>query len=101
VLLCTDGADACAQFARHLAEIEIVLTDIDMPVMGGVALIHVLKKMKPGIKIIISSGKATGLADQPNRTALDDIQVHSILTKPYAAEKILQVIHELLAEKTS
>jgi two-component system cell cycle sensor histidine kinase/response regulator CckA len=99
VVVASDGADACAQFARHLAEIEIVLTDIDMPVMGGVAMIHVLKRMKAAIKIVISSGKTSGMGDKISGTALDELQVDAILTKPYTAEKVLRIIHDLLAGK--
>jgi two-component system, cell cycle sensor histidine kinase and response regulator CckA len=99
VLSATDGADACAQFARHAAEIEIVLTDLDMPVMGGLAMIHVLKIMKPDIRVIISSGKASELADKIQQSSGDGLQVDTVLTKPYTAEKVLRVIHDLLAHK--
>ncbi len=101
VLTAGDGADACAQFARHLAEVKIVVTDIDMPVMGGVALIQVLKKMNPAIRIIVSSGKTSGLADKVKLAAANDLRVDSILSKPYTAEKILLVIHDLLASRPS
>jgi PAS domain S-box-containing protein len=96
VLASGDGADACAQFARHLAEIEIVLTDIDMPVMGGGEMIRVLKKMKPTIKVIISSGKAFGHGGQASRTGFEDLQANSVLTKPYTADRLLHVIHALI-----
>jgi two-component system, cell cycle sensor histidine kinase and response regulator CckA len=98
VLASGDGADACAQFARHLAEIEIVLTDIDMPIMGGREMILVLRKMKPAIKIIVSSGKASGLGGKTSRADLDGLQPDSILTKPYSADRLLNVVHALITD---
>jgi PAS domain S-box-containing protein len=93
VLTATDGGDGCAKFARHLAEVKLVLTDLDMPVMGGVVMIQVLRKMNPAIKIIISSGK---ISDVASTTALQELEVNSVLTKPYTADTVLRLVHELL-----
>ncbi len=97
VLSSADGADGCALFARHLSEIDVVLTDIDMPIMGGVEMIKVLKRMKPGIKVIVSSGKGSGIIDKKTTPAeRGALQVNSYLAKPYSAERILELLHGLI-----
>ena len=96
VLVATDGGDACAKFALHLAEIKLVLTDLDMPLMGGVAMMRVIRKMNPQIKIIISSGKISDPPDLSQGTMLRDLQVSAILAKPYTAEAVLRLVHDLL-----
>jgi PAS domain S-box-containing protein len=96
VLIAADGGEACAKFALHLAEIKVVLTDLDMPVMGGVVMTQVLRKMNPAIRIIISSGKISDRTDPAGAAALQDLEVNSILTKPYTAEAVLRLVHELL-----
>ena len=96
VLVATDGGDACAKFALHLAEIKLVLTDLDMPLMGGVAMMRVIRKMNPQIKIIISSGKMSGLADPASAAAMKDLDVSSVLAKPYTAETVLRLVHDVL-----
>ncbi|HWA09300.1 MAG TPA: PAS domain S-box protein [Opitutaceae bacterium] len=98
VLTATDGGDACAKFALHLTEVKVVLTDLDMPVMGGVIMIQVLKKMNPAIKVVISSGKMSGLADPATTAALGELEVGSILTKPYTADAVLRLLNDLLTK---
>ena len=53
--------------------------------------------MKPTIKVIVSSGKASELSDNKNTPAeWEALQANAFLAKPYRAEKILEVIHGLI-----
>jgi hypothetical protein len=52
--------------------------------------------MNPAIKIIISSGKIPERADPAGAAALKELEVNSILTKPYTADAVLRLVHELL-----
>ncbi|HEY1050638.1 MAG TPA: PAS domain S-box protein, partial [Prosthecobacter sp.] len=56
VLLASDGAEAVAQYAMQHEQIDVVLTDMMMPVMDGVATVQVLKKINPQARIIAASG---------------------------------------------
>src|SRR5471030_1997535 len=56
VLTATDGADAVGVFIENKDEIDVVLTDMMMPLMAGADTIQALKRIKPGIKIIAASG---------------------------------------------
>ena len=48
---------ALALFALRKDEIKVVLTDLAMPLMDGIALIRTLQKMKPAVRIIASTGR--------------------------------------------
>ncbi len=93
VLLASDGADAVAMYAANRPEIAVVLTDMMMPVMDGVAMIRVLKRMNPDVRIVAASG-LTGNA--PGMTP-GNLGVTHFLAKPYTAESLLHVLREILA----
>jgi CheY-like chemotaxis protein len=55
VVRATDGAGAL-EMLRLNPEIELLLTDINMPSMTGWELAHAAKQQKPDIKVIYMSG---------------------------------------------
>jgi len=51
-----DGNEALKLFREQADEIALVILDLAMPNMDGVATFHELKKIRPGVKVILSSG---------------------------------------------
>jgi CheY-like chemotaxis protein len=93
VLTASDGAQAVAQYAAHRQEIAVVLTDLMMPVMDGVALAAALKRIDPGVQVIGASG-----LESPNGTSRPPIAgVDRYLSKPYAPDALLRAISKTLA----
>ena len=92
-LTAVDGTEALALVAKWSGKIAVVLTDVSMPVMDGVALVRVLRKIEPGVKVIAASGRGSG----GKVTELKRLGIHTFLTKPYTAENLMKVLHELLA----
>jgi len=92
VFTASDGAEAVAVYAQHASEIDVVLTDLMMPIMDGVAMIHALRRMNPDIPIIAASGLAT---EAQNHSALT-AGAKYFVPKPYTAEAILRLLHEVL-----
>ncbi|HEY3664009.1 MAG TPA: PAS domain S-box protein [Chthoniobacterales bacterium] len=88
VLLASDGAEAVAIFGEHHHEIDVVLTDMMMPIMDGPATIQVLRRIKPTIPIIAASGLST--SEHVSRATRLDIQ--HFLPKPYTARTLLTVL---------
>lgn len=92
VLLASDGAEAVARFAERSREIALVLTDMMMPVMDGVATIHVLRKLDAGVRIIAASGiAATGHVARAVEAGVSDF-----LPKPYTAATLLTTLRKVL-----
>ncbi|HEY1048943.1 MAG TPA: PAS domain S-box protein [Prosthecobacter sp.] len=91
-LMAGDGGEAVAIYARHQEEIDIVLTDMMMPVMDGPATIHVLKRINPTALIIAASGlNANNMAARATQAGVKDF-----LHKPYTTETLLTALQKAL-----
>ncbi|MEN9573778.1 MAG: hypothetical protein RL514_1633 [Verrucomicrobiota bacterium] len=92
VIVAGEGAQALALFSTRIAEIKLVLTDVDMPVMDGLALVRVLRKMSPSLQILAS----TGLSTDQRIEALHQLGITQPLYKPYTADELLKAVHQAL-----
>ena len=92
VITSTDGGEALAVYAQHRDSIRAVLTDVIMPVMDGAAMMRVLKKLEPGIKVIATSG----IDQNAKFEELKSLGMKAFIAKPYTAEKILTTLREIL-----
>jgi CheY-like chemotaxis protein len=90
VILACDGTEAVAIYAQRSAEIAAVLTDMTMPVMDGLATIHVLRKINPEVRIIAASGLSAN-------SQIAGLGVKHFLPKPYTAETLLKALQEVLS----
>jgi PAS domain S-box-containing protein len=92
VLLAADGAEAVSLYEPRQKEIDVVITDIVMPIMDGPAMIVALKTINPDVKIVSSSG----LASDGGLAKARDAGVLCFIPKPYTAETMLHALHEVL-----
>ena len=92
VLTATDGADGMAVYLEHKAEIDVVLTDMMMPIMDGPATIHALTRIDPNLKIIAASGLNT----HGEITKVTGMGIRHFLTKPYTATTLLKTLRAIL-----
>jgi len=91
VLTANDGTDAVATYAINRDKISLVLTDLMMPNMDGLATIKTLKRINPNIKLMAISGLIdSDLADEVKKQNIP------LLAKPFTAQKLLKNIHNLL-----
>ncbi|HEX4629378.1 MAG TPA: response regulator [Chthoniobacterales bacterium] len=97
ILTAEDAAEALAIFAKRMDEIGLVLTDLSMPVMDGIALIRTLRKMKPDIPVIASTGRG---GQEQHSQELEELNIHACLTKPYNKETLLSTLHDALHART-
>jgi CheY-like chemotaxis protein len=97
VLVACDGAEAVALYARHHKEIAVVLTDMSMPIMDGLALIARLEAMNPQVRIIRSSG----LMSAAEATDVVGAGVQHFIPKPYTAGAILKTLQRVLSGHVS
>jgi len=94
VVTAVDGAEAVAIFAQRPHEIDLVLTDMMMPVMDGPAAVQVLKRIRPDVAIIAASG-----LDANGRTSkVAELGVTHFLSKPYTAQHLLRMVRAALEE---
>lgn len=92
VITAVDGTDAIAVYAQRGDEIALVLTDLAMPYMDGMAMTRALRKINPNLKVIATSGLTTN-----EQTAeMQSLNVNAFLPKPYTAENLLVTMAEIL-----
>jgi signal transduction histidine kinase len=97
VLEANDSPEALAIFAQQMDSVSVILTDIMMPYIDGVALIRALKKMKPDMIFIAS----TGQDGQPRLAELQELGVMNFLSKPYDTTKLLTVLKEAISNQVA
>ena len=95
VLLAADGTEAVSLYMPRQSEIDVVITDMAMPKMDGLATITALKSINPDIKIVGSSG----LASDGGVAKAMAAGIKHFIPKPYTAETMLLTLHEVLNGK--
>jgi two-component system cell cycle response regulator CpdR len=90
-----DGTAALDALRRCNGEFDLLLTDVKMPVMDGIALALAAGRDHPEIAIMLM----TGYADQRERAHGLDALVHDVLGKPFSAEQIKGAVREALVHR--
>jgi DNA-binding NtrC family response regulator len=93
VVTANDGAAALDLLTRPDGAFELLLSDIRMPVMDGIALAFAAARDHPGLGILLM----TGYADQRERANGLDALVHDVIPKPFSVGTIRSAVNEALA----
>jgi signal transduction histidine kinase/ActR/RegA family two-component response regulator len=91
VLQAGNGLEALAVADRHSGQIDIVLTDIVMPRMGGPAFVEKLRQRREGFAVIFMSGYTDAAALENAKIGSDAI----LLNKPFSTEVLASKISEV------
>lgn len=92
VIEAVDGRDAVSKFAEHKDEIQLILLDVVMPKKNGKEAYEEIKRMKPGIKAIFTSGYT---ADVILRKKVLEEEV-MFVSKPIMPDRLLSTIREVI-----
>ena len=87
-----DGGEALERLARDNGRFDLLLTDIKMPVMDGIALAMATARDHPDVIILLM----TAYADQRERADGLDTLIHDVITKPFSADEIRAAVNEAL-----
>jgi CheY-like chemotaxis protein len=90
-----DGAEALDMLAREPGAFDLLLTDIQMPIMDGIALALTAARDFPDLTILLM----TGFADQRERASGLNAIVHDVVTKPFSVADIRTAVAAALAER--
>ncbi|MDX1547704.1 MAG: response regulator [Rhodothermales bacterium] len=91
VVTAEHGREGLAVFDAHADEVAVVVTDIMMPELGGIATIRALRERSTDVPILAVSGMADGQAQE----ALD-AGANQFMAKPFTAEKLCAALDDLL-----
>lgn len=95
IVTAQDGAEALEILAREDGAFDLLLTDIQMPVMDGIALALSAARDFPQLTILLM----TGFADQRERASNLNALVHDVVTKPFSVADIRTAVADALAAK--
>lgn len=95
VIIAKNGAEGLATYKKYKDTIDLVLTDSNMPLLGGEQLITALREANPNVKIFIT----TGSNDMKEQLRHLHPPIVGYLQKPYSTHSLLRQLHELLGSK--
>jgi len=92
VLEAADGAIALRLAAGHVGEIDLVLTDVEMPNLGGRGMMEELKELSPDLRVLFMSGYPKGEVFPETARA----RRTPYLQKPFTAEALYDEVRAAL-----
>ena len=95
IVTAEDGAEALEILSNEQGTFDLLLTDIQMPIMDGIALALTAARDFPDVTILLM----TGFADQRERASGLDAIVHDVVTKPFSVADIRGAVARALASR--
>ncbi len=96
VIKAYNGKEGLELYQQNATGITLVVTDLGMPIMDGYALISELKKLKPELPIIISSG----FGEVYVTSRIPDGKIAGLINKPYNFNQLRDLM-KIVVEGTS
>jgi two-component system cell cycle response regulator CpdR len=97
VVTANDGAEALDLLTRAQGAFELLLTDIRMPIMDGIALALAAARDHPHVAILLM----TGFADQRERAFGLDALIHDVIAKPFSLATIRNAVRDAIIAAAS
>jgi DNA-binding response OmpR family regulator len=94
VFSASDGLEGLKLLETEEQGFDLVITDLVMPNISGVALISIIKKRFPDTPVIA----ITGWGEHPEALATE-AQADKVLEKPFELSELDEVINELISSK--
>jgi CheY-like chemotaxis protein len=88
-----DGAEALDLLKRESGRFDLLLADIKMPVMDGIALALAAARDFPALPILLM----TGYADQRERASGLDALIRDVIAKPFSLAEIKSAVAAALS----
>lgn len=95
VVSASNGLDGLKLYEAAKGDFDLVITDLVMPNIGGVALISIFKERTPELPIIA----ITGYGEQPESLAREAM-ANVVMEKPFKLDELEETIRRLLTGKT-
>jgi signal transduction histidine kinase len=89
VVTAQNGVQGISRFEEHKDNIKVLITDADMPQMGGLAAMRAMKELKPELPVIMASGSK----HDAEETRGMDARRLSTLGKPFSLEQLLIAVN--------
>ena len=91
VITAPDGEEGIAKFRAH-PDTSLVLLDLTMPRMSGDEVFRELRKLKPTVRVLLSSG----YNEQDTTSRFAGKGLAGFIQKPYGAEQLVEAVRNVL-----
>jgi two-component system, cell cycle sensor histidine kinase and response regulator CckA len=95
VLLAHDAEQALEIIRNTPGNIQLLFSDIGLPKLDGFGLCVEARKLKPGLKTMLSSGYVDGAL----KTRISELAIDGFISKPYEMSTLLQNVRTILDKK--
>jgi CheY-like chemotaxis protein len=92
VLVAAGGEEALERLRAAGGRVQLVITDMMMPGMDGVALVPRLVALQPGLRVI----GVSGLDFATRQAEMESLGLVELLLKPYEVATLLAAVHRHL-----
>ena len=92
VLEATNGRDGVQVARREREAIDLILSDVVMPEMGGKEMVELARQFLPSVAVLFVSGYIAGSFPLPN----DDPSASMFLQKPFTPQELLAMVRQVL-----
>ena len=91
-LTAANGEEGIEVFKKNIADIRLVILDIEMPGISGEKVYHILREIKPQIRILIASGYSKDYLE----SRVFNSRIEHFIAKPFKIEQLSHQVYRLL-----
>jgi two-component system, cell cycle sensor histidine kinase and response regulator CckA len=95
ILTARDGQEAVQVFKQNVKTVDLVLTDLGLPKLGGWEACQQMQPLNPKLKIVV----ATGYLDPEAKQTMMNGGVRRFVSKPYLGSELVDTLRDLLDEE--
>lgn len=92
VLAAENGLEAVTSLSENRSAVDLVITEMELPLMGGSATAVALRRIRPDLKVVM-----VGESEKPAEELKRKIHINGFISKPVTAEKLLRTVHAVMA----
>jgi CheY-like chemotaxis protein len=97
VQTCEDPRDALSLLEQNSEQIDLVITDLQMPCLDGLELAAELLKINSALPVVLTSAAKFQMPSEK----LQSLGIRDFLTKPWDRRQLFSIIQQALASKRS
>ncbi len=92
MLTANNGEEALERLAESGGEVNLLISDVVMPLMDGPTMVREARKSHPDVPILFMSG----YAEEQLRKSIDIVNV-AFLPKPFSVQELAEAVRRVLA----
>jgi PAS domain S-box-containing protein len=96
VVAARDGVEAIEVLRTQPARIDVALVDLTMPRMDGIETTQELRRIAPGLPVVLTSGYGAAHLERPEGAPPQGDAPDAVLAKPYTARQLVAALEGVI-----